>query len=97
MEQHRREFHQRSHQNACQCTVHPMPYGISWGNVTENPTTLPTRTPAIELLTRLSEGKKRMHCFDITLDNFIYHIQCLGIRSAAGLRGPVQKTYHLRS
>ncbi|KIJ91307.1 hypothetical protein K443DRAFT_686150 [Laccaria amethystina LaAM-08-1] len=105
MEQHCREFHQRSHQNACQCTVHPMPYGISWGNIAENFTNV--TPPAIGLSTRLSEGKKRMHCFNVTLDNFIdrirrcaisriMEIRCLRIRSAVGLRGPVPKTYHLR-
>jgi len=69
-----------------------MPFVIALGNIAEHFTNIPTRTPAIKVSSHPSEGKKRMRCFDITLDNRIrrcaisriIEIRWLGIWSAAG-------------
>ena len=47
----------------------------------------PTRTPAIEVSTHPSEGKKSaMHCFDGTLDNFIDRIRRCAISRIIEIR-----------
>ena len=71
--------------------------GQHQGKIAEHFTDIPARTPAIEVSTRPSEGKKGMHCStdDVTLDTFIdcirrcaisriIEIPQLGIWSAAG-------------